>query len=79
MLFLPVCGKNKMPVRNGCFIVGTGREMIEWSGRDMGFVMGLLGRYVMFTVAVFATGGVMGCFFDEEEQKSEVYTMTLNM
>lgn len=53
--------------------------MIEWSGRDMGFVMGLLGRYVMFTVAVFATGGVMGCFFDEEEQKSEVYTMTLNM
>lgn len=45
----------------------------------MGFVMGLLGRYVMFTVAVFAAGGVMGWFFDEEEQKSEVYTMTLNM
>ena len=32
----------------------------------MGFVMGLLGRYVMFTVAVFVVGGVMGWFFDEK-------------
>ena len=29
----------------------------------MGFVMGLLGRYVMFTAAVFVVGGVMGGFF----------------
>ncbi len=26
--------------------------------------MGLLGRYVMFTVAVFVDGRVMGWFFD---------------
>ena len=32
----------------------------------MGFVMGLLGRYVMFTAVVFAAGGVMGWFFDGE-------------
>lgn len=29
----------------------------------MGFVMGLLGRYVMFTAAVFVVGGVMGVVF----------------
>lgn len=28
----------------------------------MDFVMGLLGRYVMFTAAVFVAGGVMICF-----------------
>lgn len=67
MLFLPVCGKNKMPVGDGCFIVGTGREVIEWRGRDMGFEMGLLVRYVIFTVATFLIGGVMVCFFDEKE------------
>ncbi len=32
----------------------------------MGFVMGLLGRYVMFTAVVFVVGGVMGWFFDGE-------------
>ncbi len=32
----------------------------------MGFLMGLLGRYVMFTVSVFVAGGVMGWFFDEK-------------
>ncbi len=68
MLFLPVCAKNKMPVGDGCFVVSTGREMIEWRGRDMGFVMGLMGRYVMFTVAVFAAGGVMGWFFDGKSE-----------
>lgn len=67
VLFLPVCGKNKMPVGDGCFIVGTGREMIEWRGRDMGFVMGLLVRYAIFTVATFMVSGVMVCFFDEKE------------
>ena len=60
MLFLPVCGKNKMSVGDGCFIVGTGREMIEWRGRDMGFVMGLLVRYAIFTVATFMVGGIIG-------------------
>ena len=30
----------------------------------MGFIMGLLGRYVMFTAAVFVVGGCMGWFFD---------------
>ena len=54
-------------------------EIKEWRGGKMGFVMGLLGRYVMFTVAVFVVGGVMGWFFDGEAQKSEVYTMILNM
>lgn len=33
----------------------------------MDFVMGLLGRYVMFTAAVFVAGGVMEWFFDGEE------------
>lgn len=56
-----------MPVWDGCFIVGTGREMIEWRGRDMGFVMGLLVRYVIFTAATFMAGGVMGWFFNEKE------------
>ncbi len=32
----------------------------------MGFVMGLLGRYAMFTAAVFVAGGIMGWFFDGE-------------
>ncbi len=32
----------------------------------MGFVTGLLGRYAMFTVAVFVVGGIMGWFFDEK-------------
>ena len=32
----------------------------------MDFVMGLLGRYVMFTAAVFVVGGVMGWIFDGE-------------
>lgn len=68
MLFLPVCGKNKMPVGDGCFIVGTGREMIEWRGRDMGFVMGLLVRYVIFTVATFMVGGIIGYFFDGKSE-----------
>lgn len=53
-----------MPVGDGCFIVGTGRGMIEWRGRDMGFVMGVLVRYVIFTVAIFMVGGIMGYFFD---------------
>lgn len=34
----------------------------------MGFVMGLLGRYAMFTVAVFVVGGVMGGFFNGESE-----------
>lgn len=51
-----------MPVRDGCFIVGTGREMIEWRGGDMGFVMGLSVRYVIFTAATFMVGGIMGYF-----------------
>ncbi len=68
MLFLPVCGKNKMPDGDGCFIVGTGREMIEWRGRDMGFVMGLLVRYVIFTAAIFMVGEIMGYFFDGESE-----------
>ncbi len=34
----------------------------------MGFVMGLLGRYVMLTVAVFVVGGIMGWFFDGESE-----------
>ncbi len=34
----------------------------------MGFVMGLLERYVMFTVAVFAAGGVMSYFFDGKRE-----------
>ena len=48
--------------------IHTGRGMIEWRGRGMGFVMGLLGRYVMFTVAVFVAGGVMGYFFDGKRE-----------
>lgn len=43
------------------------KEEKEWSGEKMGFVMRLLGRYVMFTVSVFVVGGVMGWFFDGEE------------
>lgn len=39
-------------------------EIKGWRGGKMGFVMGLLGRYVMFTAAVFVAGGVMGWFFD---------------
>jgi hypothetical protein len=31
----------------------------------MGFVMGLLGKYVMLA-AVFVAGGIMGWFFDGE-------------
>lgn len=42
----------------------TQEEIREWRGGKMGFVMGLLGRYVMFTAAVFVVGGVMGWFFD---------------
>ena len=34
----------------------------------MGFVMGLLGRYVMFTATVFVAGGGMGGFFDGESE-----------
>lgn len=34
----------------------------------MGFVMGLLVRYVIYMVAVFVVGGVMGWFFEEEEK-----------
>lgn len=34
----------------------------------MGFVMGLLGKYVMFTEAVFVADGVMGWFFDGESE-----------
>ncbi len=30
----------------------------------MGFVMGLLVRYIIFTVATFMVGGGMGWFFD---------------
>lgn len=30
----------------------------------MGFVMGVLVRYVIFTVAIFMVGGIMGYFFD---------------
>ncbi len=55
-----------MPVGDGCFIVGAGREMIEWRGRKMGFVMGLLGRYIIFMAAIFLIGGVMGYFFEGE-------------
>lgn len=43
------------------------KEIKEWRGGKMGFVMGLLGRYAMFTTAVFVVGGVMGWFFDGEE------------
>lgn len=62
MLFLPVCGKSKMPVGDGCFIVGTGRGMMEWRGGGMGFVMGLLVRYIIFTATIFMIGGIMGYF-----------------
>ena len=41
------------------------KEIKEWRGGKMGFVTGLLGRYAMFTVAVFVVGGIMG-FFDEK-------------
>ncbi len=41
-------------------------EIKEWRGEKMGFVTGLLGRYVMFTTAVFVVGGVMGWFFGGE-------------
>lgn len=40
---------------------------VEWRGGSMGFVMGLLVGYVIFTVAIFMIGGVMVCFFDEKE------------
>ena len=43
------------------------KEEKEWRGEKMGFVMRLLGRYVMFTVSVFVVGGVMRWFFDGEE------------
>lgn len=36
---------------------------VEWRGGSMGFVMGLLVGYVIFTVAIFMIGGVMVCFF----------------
>ncbi len=42
------------------------KEIKEWKGGKMGFVTGLLGRYAMFTVAVFVVGGIMGWFFDEK-------------
>lgn len=32
----------------------------------MGFVMGLLGRYIIFMAAIFLIGGVMGYFFEGE-------------
>ena len=35
-------------------------QIKEWRDGKMGFVMRLLGRYVMFTVAAFVHGGVMG-------------------
>ena len=44
------------------------KEEKEWRGGKMGFVMGLLGRYVMFTAAVFVAGGVMGWFFNGESE-----------
>lgn len=66
MLFLLVCGKNKMPVGDGCFIVGTGNRAKEWRGGSMYFVMGLLRRYVVFTVVIFMVGGIMGYFFEGE-------------
>ena len=46
----------------------TQEEIREWRGGKMGFVMGLLGRYVMFTVAVFVDGRVMGWFFDGKSE-----------
>ncbi len=49
----------------GCLLLAQ-KEEKEWRGGKMGFVTGLLGRYVMFTVAVFVVGGVMGWFFDEK-------------
>lgn len=66
MLSLPVCGKNKIPVGDGYFIIGTGKGMIEWRGGDMRFVMGLLVRYVIFTATIFMVGGIMGYFFEGE-------------
>lgn len=44
------------------------KEEKEWRGGKMGFAIGLLGRYVMFTAAVFVVGGVMGWFFDGESE-----------
>lgn len=46
--------------------MGTLFRRGTWRGGKMGFVMGLLGRYVMFTAAVFVVGGVMGWVFDGE-------------
>lgn len=37
---------------------------MEWRGGGMGFVMGLLARYVIFTIAILVVGGVMSYFFD---------------
>lgn len=34
----------------------------------MGFVMGLLVRYVIFMVVTFMVGGIMGYFFDGESE-----------
>lgn len=50
------------------FILGIGREMIEWRGRNMGFVMELLVRYVIFTVETFMVGGIIGYFFDGKSE-----------
>lgn len=32
----------------------------------MGFVTGLVGRYMIFTAVAFVVGGVMGWFFGEK-------------
>lgn len=42
--------------------------MIEWRGRDMGFVIGLLVSYVIFTAATFMVGGIIGYFFDGKNE-----------
>lgn len=41
----------------------------------MGFVMGLLGRYVMFTAAVFAAAGVAA--EDSKDTSNDVYQQRL--
>lgn len=47
------------------------KEIKGWRGRGMGFVMGLLGRYVIFTAAIFMVGGIMGYFFDGESERMQ--------
>ncbi len=40
------------------------KEIKEWRGEKMGFVTGLVGRYMIFTAVAFVVGGVMGWFLD---------------